>query len=112
MALLAEFEGKYRFYKAVHSLMNDGIVRISKRCLQDFLTKIPTMNTGMEEMEMNETHNVFAEDESRRLVESAGFSVREWISFLSIGVELSRRGGELVEGELWDRMFLLVCEKA
>jgi len=111
MARLAEFERKFRFYQAAHETAADGGIRLSRRCLQDFLTKDWSLNSAMEEMEMNETHNVFAEHATRELVASGGLSVRRWIEFSDITVDLERHGGRLIEGRPWRRKFLLVAER-
>lgn len=111
MARLAEFERKYRFYDAAHSPTGEGRIRISRRCLQDFLSKDWSLNSAMEEIEMNETHNVFAQAATRELVTAAGLQVRKWIDFSNIGVDLQRHGGELIEGDPWPRKFILVAAK-
>ena len=110
IARLLEFEGKYRYYPATHEPVAEGVVRIPKRCLQDFLTKDMWLNTSMEPMEMSETHNVFEQAEITQLLEAAGFAVRRWIPFADISEELARAGGELLEGEPWFRKFLSVVE--
>jgi len=111
-ALLAEFERKYRYYRAGHADRADGTVRIPKRCLQDFLTKIWALNTAMESMEMEETHNVFERESTIRLVEQAGFVVNEWIPFVDICTDLERVGGKLVDSKPWFRKFLLVASRS
>jgi len=108
---LVEFEQKYKYYQAGYEDAGDGTIRISKRCLQDFLTKAWSLNSPMESMEMNETHNVFDQIETTRLVEAAGFAVKQWISFSEIGDDLKRAGGEFVTGENWFRKFLLIARR-
>jgi len=110
LAKLAEFERKYQFYKATHAEAG-GNIRISRQCLQDFLSKSWSLNSTMEEMEMDETHNVFEEKATSELVASAGLKVKQWIGFSDIIVDLNRHGGQLVEGTPWCRKFLLVAEK-
>ena len=110
LAKLAEFERKYQFYKATHAEA-DGNIRISRRCLQDFLSKDWSLGATMEEIEMNETHNVFEEKATRELVASSGLKVKQWIGFSDITVDLDRHGGKLIEGAPWCRKFLLVAEK-
>jgi ubiquinone/menaquinone biosynthesis C-methylase UbiE len=109
MEQLAEFEQKFKFYPARHECVEANVIRTSRRCLQDFLTKTWSFNTPMESMEMNETHNVFQKSEVVELIEAAGFAVRDWIQFSDIRDELKAAGGELVEGESWNRKFLLVA---
>jgi ubiquinone/menaquinone biosynthesis C-methylase UbiE len=109
MEQLAEFEQKFKFYPARHERLEANVIRTSRRCLQDFLTKTWSFNTGMESMEMNETHNVFQKKETFGFVESSGFKVHKWTEFSDIRDELKAAGGELVEGEAWNRKFLLVA---
>lgn len=108
---LLEFEEKFRFYKADHEMVGDNIVKISKRCLQDFLTKYWSFNTPMESMEMNETHNVFRKSEIVGLIESLGFSVSKWVVFSNIQTDIKRVKGELLEGSFWFRKFLFIAKK-
>lgn len=109
MKQLAEFEQKFKFYPARHERVEANVVRMSKRSLQDFLTKTWSLNTAMESMEMNETHNVFQKKEAVELIESSGFAVRDWIVFSDIRDDLKAAGGELIEGRSWNRKFLLVA---
>jgi len=109
MEQLTEFERKFKFYPARHQLVEANVIRTSRRCLQDFLTKTWSFNTGMESMEMKETHNVFQKEETFGLMESCGFKVHKWIEFSDIRDELKAVGGEMVEGEAWNRKFLLVA---
>jgi len=108
---LVEFEHKFQYYPATHQDIGDNSVRISKRCLQDFLTKDWSFNSPMESIEMNETHNVFEETETIQLIESTGFTVCNWKVFSDIREDLKRVEGELLEGEAWYRKFLLVAVK-
>jgi ubiquinone/menaquinone biosynthesis C-methylase UbiE len=112
LAKLAEFERKFRFRSVNHERTGEGSIRISRRSLQDFLTKDWSLDTPMETIEMNETHNVFSERETRDLVAAAGLTVSRWISFSDIREDLRRHGAMLIEGDPWDRKFLLVAEKA
>jgi ubiquinone/menaquinone biosynthesis C-methylase UbiE len=109
---LEEFEHKFQYYPATHQHVGDNNVRISKRCLQDFLTKDWSLNSPMESIEMNETHNVFEKIETIQLIESSGFSVCNWIPFSDIREDLECVKGELLEGEAWFRKFLLIATKS
>jgi ubiquinone/menaquinone biosynthesis C-methylase UbiE len=106
---LAEFEQKFEFYPARHERGEANVIRTSRRCLQDFLTKTWSLNTPMESMEMKETHNVFQKKEAIGLMESSGFQFHKWIEFSNIRDELKAVGGKLIEGEVWNRKFLLVA---
>ncbi|HUS90442.1 MAG TPA: methyltransferase domain-containing protein [Phycisphaerae bacterium] len=105
-ARLAEFERKFRCYEAAHEDLPGGAVRITRRCLQDFLTKDWSLGTAMEPMEMAETHNVFRREETEALLASRGLEVLAWQSFADIRADLRRAGGQLVEGAPWFRKFL------
>jgi len=109
---LAEFEHMFQYYPAAHKALDSNTVRISKRCLQDFLSKDWSCNSPMESIEMNETHNVFEQATTIQLVESAGFSVCKWTVFSDIREDLKHAEGELLEGEAWCRKFLLVAVKS
>lgn len=109
---LMEFEHKFQYYPATHKSISDNRLRISKRCLQDFLTKDWSFNSPMESIEMNETHNVFKKVETIKLIESSGFSVCNWIPFSDIREDLKRVDGELLKGEAWFRKFLLIAIKS
>jgi ubiquinone/menaquinone biosynthesis C-methylase UbiE len=108
---LVEFERKFQYYPAAHTDIDSNTVRLSKRCLQDFLSKDWSFGTPMESMEMNETHNVFEQGATIRLVESSGFSVCKWTVFSDISEDLKQVEGDLLEGEAWCRKFLLIAVK-
>lgn len=110
--LLQEFENKFKYYPATHERTRNNHIRISKRCLQDFLSKTWSLNTPMESIEMNETHNVFGKKETIQLIESSDFEVSSWKTFSDIREDLKGAEGELVEGEAWERKFLLVAVKS
>ncbi len=99
------------YYQAVHDDLGDGTIRISKRCLQDFLTKTWSLNTEMESMEMEETHNVFQQKQIIGLIEQAGFAVDKWIELSDIRQELDKANGQLLTGQSWFRKFLLIATK-
>ncbi len=105
---LAAFEVRFRYYPARHRAAEGGLICIERRPLQDYLTKYWSLGTPMEAMEMAETHNIFTRQEAEGLVEAAGLAVREFIPFSDIREDLSRVGGEIVEGEPRHRKFLLV----
>ena len=112
IARLGEFERNYEFYEASHESLPDGTIRISRRCLQDSLSKDWSLGSAMESIEMRETHNVFEQAATTALVESAGFRVTQRIGFSDITVDLQRHGGAMVEGESWFRKFVLVADRA
>jgi hypothetical protein len=108
---LGKFERKFRCYVVRHAETADKNVRITRRSLQDFLTKDHWLDSDMESIEMNETHNVFNERDATGAVSAAGLQVKEWIGLTDIREDLSRHRGVLVEGDPWFRKFLLVAEK-
>jgi len=109
---LVRFERKFRYYRAGHERLGGGLVRISKRCLQDFLTKTWSLGSAMESVEMDETHNVFERQALTRLLEAAGLRPERWTNFADIREDLVRAGGRLLSGTGWFRKFLLVSRKA
>jgi ubiquinone/menaquinone biosynthesis C-methylase UbiE len=109
---LKEFEDKFKYYQATHECTDENLIRISKRCLQDFLSKTWSLNSPMESIEMNETHNVFGKEETMQLIESSGFEVCSWKTFSDIREDLKEAKGELLEGEAWERKFLLTAVKS
>lgn len=109
---LLQFEQRFKYYKAKHQDVKDGVIKISRRHLQDFLTKTWALGSPMESMEMNETHNVFEQRETSRLVQTAGFAIDKWIDFSDIRQDLKLAGGELLTGRPWFRKFLLISTKA
>ncbi|MHC4779240.1 MAG: class I SAM-dependent methyltransferase [Planctomycetota bacterium] len=105
------FEKRYRFRLALHEKEAGGVVRLSRRDLQDFLTKDWSLGTAMEAIEMQETHNVFQEGETVAALQEAGFHQVEWLPFSSIDDDLDRCRGERVSGESWHRKFLLSARR-
>ncbi len=108
---LARFEDKFHFYNVLHEETPEGDVRISRRGLQDFLTKAWSLGGGMEAIEMSETHNVFRRGELTQLLDSVGFTMLSWRGFADITADLARRRGRLRKGSPWHRKFLLVAER-
>jgi ubiquinone/menaquinone biosynthesis C-methylase UbiE len=108
---LREFEGKFTSYRASHTMLNGRRLRMSKRCLQDFATKVWSLGSPMESLEMAETHNVFAREVTVAKLVGAGFRVLDWIPFSDVGRDLERLGGRVVMGDTWFRKFLLVATK-
>lgn len=108
---LIEFEHKFTYYPAKHVDIDTGVIRISRRCLQDFLTKTWALNSPMESMEMNETHNVFEQKHITGLIQTMGFTIDKWIAFSDICEDLKHAGGKLLAGAPWFRRFLLISTK-
>ncbi|MHC5039203.1 MAG: class I SAM-dependent methyltransferase [Planctomycetota bacterium] len=108
---LAAFEERFTYTKVNHEILPNGNLRISRRGLQDFLTKDWALDSPMESIEMRETHNVFTQEETRALVEDAGLRLHRWIPFSDIRNDIAEAKGKLAVGEPWFRKFLLVAEK-
>ncbi|KPK83678.1 MAG: hypothetical protein AMJ81_07660 [Phycisphaerae bacterium SM23_33] len=108
---LRRFERKFTCYAAAHAAAGEGVIRIAKRTLQDFLTKAHWLDSAMEELEMKETHNVFQSSGTIGMLESAGLAVEEWIEFADIRRDLASFGAGLTAGGPWRRKFLAVAIK-
>jgi ubiquinone/menaquinone biosynthesis C-methylase UbiE len=111
LAHLVEFEAKYEFRSVIHEEISPGVVRVSKRDLQDLLTKIWAFDTDMEPMEMEETHNVFRREELEQAAREAGLEPEAWTRFTDLGAELAGFGGRFVEGGPWLRKFMMVASR-
>jgi len=111
IALLKKFASCYNYYPVHYTINSDKSVTISKRCLQDFLTKIWSFDSPMEEIEINETHNVFSRSEVCDFLHQNGFTVKSWNEFSNITDDLNRVHGKLQSGEDWNRKFLCVAIK-
>ncbi len=109
--LLQEFESKFEYYHAKHSVMAGDIIRIPKRTLQDFLTKDVFLNSAMEPMEMNETHNVFTRKETEEYLAAVGMEIEDWIEFMDISHDLMKKDSRFISGKPWMRKFLCVAVK-
>jgi ubiquinone/menaquinone biosynthesis C-methylase UbiE len=89
----------------------DGSLWLSRRDLQDFVTKIWAFGTAMEDLEMRETHCPFGRDQLESLLQEARLELREWLAFEEISADLKEHGIELVEGASWPRKLLLVAQR-
>ena len=85
---------------------------MTTRDCHDFVTKIWAMNGGAEELEMIETHTVLRQDDLNFELERSGLKLSEWIPFNPIKEMLDYYSIDLVNGEAWDRQFMLIAEKA
>jgi ubiquinone/menaquinone biosynthesis C-methylase UbiE len=90
---------------------SDGTLWFSRRDLQDFVTKIWSLGTAMEELEMQETHCPFGREQLETLLPEAGLTLTEWLAFEEIAEDFKEYGIELVEGTSWPRKFLLVARR-
>jgi len=110
--LLYEFATKFSYRPVYLKKLSKGKYEISKRDLQDFVTKTWSLKSPMETMEMNETHASFSEKEAKRITQNAGFSTKKFITFTNIEGDLKLHNISL-EGKTdpWDRKFMLVASK-
>ena len=110
--LLYEFAAKFSYRPVYLKKLSKGKYKISKRDLQDFVTKTWSLNSPMETMEMNETHASFSEKEAKKITQNAGFSIKQFITFTNIEGDLKLHNISL-EGKTdpWNRKFMLVASK-
>lgn len=111
LSLLQEFKAKFRFREVHFSLDSEDRVSISKRNLQDFVTKIWSFNSPMEAIEMEETHTPFSRAELEELLQGMGFTWEKWVTFENIEKDFDRHGVELMGSQPWNRKFLLIARK-
>lgn len=110
--LLLEFKSKFRYRQVYLTKLGGGRYEIGKRDLQDFVTKTWSLNSPMENMEMNETHASFSREEAKAIVQRAGLSVDRFISFTNIEEDLKLHNIFLEPtASPWNRKFLLVARK-
>ena len=89
---LREFQSKFKPRKIAYYELGEGWLRTSMRDFCDFVTKIWSLNSGLEEEEMNETHTPFTRQELENLVQDAGFKVEHTISLTPIDRHLEYYG--------------------
>ncbi len=105
------FAQRYQFRPVACEAHPDGTVWLSKRDLQDFVTKIWAFGTALEDLEMRETHCPFGRDQLEALLQEARLQLTEWLAFEEISEDLNGHGIELIEGTSWPRKFLLVARR-
>jgi len=111
-ALLLEFKSRFRYRPVLLRKLCEGRYEINKRDIQDFLTKTWSLNSPMEEMEMNETHASFSREEAETMVEGIGLSVDTFIPFTNIEGDFRVHHATLEPpARPWERKFLLVAVK-
>lgn len=105
------FVRNYKFRTVISEEHPDGTLWLSRRDVQDFVTKIWAFGTAIEELEMRETHCPFGRDQIEALIREAHLTLTEWLPFEEIAEDLKEHGIELVEGTSWPRKFLLVAQR-
>ncbi len=111
-ALLREFVRKFRYRRIQLRKLGPGLYEMEKRDLQDFVTKTWALRSPMEEMEMEETHAAFSEEEAKEIVRGVGLSPGRFIALTNMGKDLEDHGMELQGKSPWDRKFLLISSKS
>lgn len=105
------FARRYQFRKITIEEHDDGTLWLSRRDLQDFVTKIWAFGTAIENLEMRETHCPFRHDQIEALLKEARLILTEWLAFEEIAEDLKEHGIELVQGTSWPRKFLLIAQR-
>ncbi|MFN4218529.1 MAG: class I SAM-dependent methyltransferase [Candidatus Bipolaricaulia bacterium] len=105
------FITSYKFRTISFHQEPDGTLWLSRRDLQDFVTKIWSFGTAMEDLEMRETHCPFGRAQIEALVRAAQLTLIEWLAFEEISEDCKEYGIELVEGSSWPRKFLVVAQR-
>jgi len=110
---LLEFKEKF-CYRPVHlKKLNSGKYEISRRDIQDFVTKTWFINSPMEEIEMKETHASFSREEAEAIVQKAGLLIDNFITFTNIEEDLKLHHISLTSTTSpWNRKFLLTAIKS
>lgn len=98
-------------YRKVEAEIKGDVVTMSLRDCHDFITKIWSLGSGAEKLEMEETHTVINDDEVTADLASCGFHVAKCESFNCISNLMGNYGIELVNGNLWNRQVLVVADK-
>lgn len=106
---LETFAKNFKYRHIDYSLDGD-IATLSVRDCHDFVTKIWSIGTGAEDLEMNETHTIMHKDEIIDDLESNSFEVIDWIPFNDISMLMQRYGIKLTNGQSWPRQFLCISQ--
>jgi len=89
---LQEFQLKFKPRKITYDDLGKGRICTSLRNFYDFVTKIWSLDSELEEEEMSETHTPFTGEELANLVQEAGFKVAHTTSLTSINGYLEYYG--------------------
>lgn len=106
------FKLKFKPRKISFKMLDIEWVRISLRDFYDFVTKIWALGTGLEEVELNETHTPFTEQQFSHLCRETGFKIAQAASLTSIEGHLKHYGIEIkTDSRLPRRHFIVLAEK-
>lgn len=97
-------------YRRVHFELSGDIATLSKRDCHDFVTKIWSLGSGAEGLEMNETHTVMKKDEISQDLDSDNLDIIKWLPFNNIQPLMDHYGIVLVSGQPWDRQFMCLSQ--
>lgn len=89
-----------------------GLYQMKRKDFQDFVSKIWSLGTPMERLEMNETHCVFTRQRLEGFIKPFGFRVVHFQPFHSIRTESERHGILLNHSNGWMRKFCAVATQA
>lgn len=106
---LLYFAEKFKYRKVVADISGD-VATLSTRDCHDFVTKIWSLGSGAEDLEMNETHTVMKKDEITHDLSVNNFVLINWIPFNNIQPLMDHYGIELVSGDAWDRQFMCLSQ--
>lgn len=101
-----EFVKRFHHHKVQWFNLENGLIMVSKRDLQEFTTK--PLNS---EIEMKETHTPFTKTQIVRTLMRCGFKPQEVLEFQNIKEKLLNAGVKLIDVEPWKRKVLCVAEK-
>ena len=99
-------------YRPIKIEWDGDVATMSMRDCHDFVTKIWSLRTGAEDLEMNETHTVMDPEVFGKTLDSAGFKTTVIRPFNPITRMMDHYGIDLVKGDDWGRQFIMVAEKA
>ena len=106
---LLYFADNFKYREVVVDISGD-IATLSTRDCHDFVTKIWSLGSGAEDLEMNETHTVMKQDEIYKDLDSNNWDIVNWLPFNNIQPLMDHYGIELVSGQSWDRQFMCLSQ--
>ncbi|KPV65138.1 MAG: hypothetical protein AOA65_0517 [Candidatus Bathyarchaeota archaeon BA1] len=86
--------------------LQEGLVKISKRDLQEFVTKLKSLES---EMEMKETHAPFTKDQLIETLMNCGLKQEKMLEFQNLKDQLSNARVKLIDAKPWKRKILCVA---
>jgi len=100
------FVKKYKYNKVEYE-RKGSIIELSKRNCHDFVTKIWCLNTGAEDLEMNETHTIMNSKLFSNDIEEFKFIPKINIEFNQITNLMNYYGIKLISGDSWGRQLYI-----